>query len=200
MARLLEVDERRKPSQTEILEYAEWLGLDLEEDQDLLWIAKAGLAMPVPFPWKPYQLGEDGTLFYFNYETGESVWDHPCDDKYRQLVQNERAKKAGRRPLQLECLRVGATLEVSCTNLAGEELSRITKLDPQQSFCTFVGVIQEHVPPPDSCHWVFVLPKGHSIEPGNRSARPYMHKTLEALFDAPAAQTDSKLGAFIGGA
>lgn len=40
------------PSPDEIEEYAKYLGMDPESDQDLLYIAKLGLIEPVPEPWQ----------------------------------------------------------------------------------------------------------------------------------------------------
>ena len=31
-------------------------------------------------------------IYYFNFATGESIWDHPCDDYYRGMVEEERNK------------------------------------------------------------------------------------------------------------
>lgn len=39
-----EIDPNYDPSEDEILEYAKWLGFDLEGDKDLLYIAKEGAA------------------------------------------------------------------------------------------------------------------------------------------------------------
>mmetsp|Transcript_34732 Transcript_34732/g.63124 ORF Transcript_34732/g.63124 Transcript_34732/m.63124 type:complete len:183 (-) Transcript_34732:4558-5106(-) len=89
-----EIDKDYEPTEVEVNEYAEWLGMDLENDKDLLWIAKAGLKAPLPEPWKPCSQ-EEGEVFYFNFETGESVWDHPCDEYHRRLYQKERCKKYG---------------------------------------------------------------------------------------------------------
>ena len=51
-----EMDENYEPTEQEILEYAEWLGMDLKgKDKDLEWIAKEGLKAPLPAPWKPCQ-------------------------------------------------------------------------------------------------------------------------------------------------
>jgi len=90
-----EIDKDYEPTEQEIIDYAEWLGMDPQKDKDLLWIAKAGLKAPLPRPWKPCQTNEEGEIFYFNFETGESVWDHPCDEYHRQLFQKEKAKKYG---------------------------------------------------------------------------------------------------------
>ncbi|CEM02653.1 unnamed protein product [Vitrella brassicaformis CCMP3155] len=89
-----EIDEDYEPSQEEILEYAEWLGMDKEEDKDLLWIAKEALKAPLPAEWKPCQTSKGGEIFYFNYRTHESQWDHPCDAYYRKLLQDYKAKRA----------------------------------------------------------------------------------------------------------
>jgi len=96
MALVLEeqIDHDYVPTERETREYAEWLGIDLETDEDLLWIATEGLKAPLPKPWKPCQ-ADGGDIFYFNFMTGESVWDHPCDEKFRRLLQIEIKKKHG---------------------------------------------------------------------------------------------------------
>ena len=35
---------------------------------------------------------EDGVTYYFNTETEQSVWDHPMDEHYRNLFQDEKNK------------------------------------------------------------------------------------------------------------
>lgn len=77
-------DNNYEASQDEVEEYAAWLGMDLPEDNELLWIAREGLSARLPEPWKPCQT-EDHELFYFNFETGESTWDHPADARYRKM-------------------------------------------------------------------------------------------------------------------
>lgn len=86
------IDPDYQPTEKEVEEYAEWLGMDLEKDRDLFWIARAGLKAPLPAPWKPCE-SEDGEIFYFNFETGESVWDHPRDEHYRKVYEKYKAKK-----------------------------------------------------------------------------------------------------------
>ena len=39
-----EEDEEFKPTQNEILEYAQFLGMDIMQDQDLLYIAEEGVS------------------------------------------------------------------------------------------------------------------------------------------------------------
>lgn len=45
-------DEFYEPTDDEIIEYGEYLGMDIEEDSDLLWIAREGLKCKLPSDWK----------------------------------------------------------------------------------------------------------------------------------------------------
>ena len=90
------IDENWNPSHAETLDYAVWLGLDLELDFDLLWIAHDGLKAPLPAGWFCCQ-ADEGEIFYFDSSSGESVWDHPSDEHFRELYLIEKARKASRR-------------------------------------------------------------------------------------------------------
>lgn len=57
-----------------------------------MYIAKEGLVAPLPEQWKPHQT-RNNEVYYVNVDTGEKMWEHPCDEYYQQLVQKERAKK-----------------------------------------------------------------------------------------------------------
>lgn len=57
--------------------------MSLPEDEDLLYIAREGLKAPLPDAWKPCKTKDD-EIYYFNFETAESVWEHPCDRLYQQ--------------------------------------------------------------------------------------------------------------------
>ena len=35
-------------------------------------------------------------IYYFNFATGASTWDHPCDEYYRQLYEEEKKKRGNR--------------------------------------------------------------------------------------------------------
>jgi centrosomal protein CEP164 len=52
-------------------------------------LAKEGLMKPLPSGWKPCQ-DENGELYYFNFDTGKSSWDHPYDEIYKKRVIQER--------------------------------------------------------------------------------------------------------------
>lgn len=57
-----------------------------------MWIAREGVMAPLPKGWKPCQDPLGDQLYYFNFETGESIWDHPCDEIYKKIVIDERKK------------------------------------------------------------------------------------------------------------
>lgn len=145
----------------QVSEYAKFLGMDLDNDKDLFWIAREGLKVcfffslfffpflckwscwsaffllkneyfeivlfsfswallvscvlqlspksigdvgpcirrfrlfvqaPLPKPWKPCKT-EENEIYYFNFENGESLWEHPCDIHYKKLFITEKAAK-----------------------------------------------------------------------------------------------------------
>ena len=86
-------DENYEPTEQEIKEYAtDVLGLSLSSDADFLWIARQGIKEPLPTEWKPIQ-DVTGDIYYFNFDNGQSMWDHPCDEYYRGLYLQEKKKK-----------------------------------------------------------------------------------------------------------
>ena len=88
-----EIDPNYVPSESEVFEYAKWLGMDLEKDVDLFWVAREGLMAPLPKNWKPCKTKDTEDIYYFNFATGESTWDHPCDGYYKRLYEEEKKKK-----------------------------------------------------------------------------------------------------------
>lgn len=77
------------------MDYAEYIGINLEEDEDLLYLAKEGLKAPLPADWKPCQ-NREGKIYYFNFKTKQSQWEHPCDEHYKKLYQEAKKKKQQR--------------------------------------------------------------------------------------------------------
>lgn len=77
------------PTEADIVAFAEWL--EISEYPSLYWIAKEGLTAPVPNNWKLCATDE-GDVYYFNFETGVSSWDHPMDEYYKKLALEEKNK------------------------------------------------------------------------------------------------------------
>ena len=82
-----------EPTYEETVAYARWLGIKPHEDARMMRIAKDGLRAKLPPDWKPCRTG-DGQVYYFNFTTGESDWDHPCDGIFRAKVEAERLRAA----------------------------------------------------------------------------------------------------------
>jgi hypothetical protein len=57
-----ELPEDYEPTEEEVLEYAKWLGMDIESERDLFWIAREGLKAPLPENWKPCKTGGEIVL------------------------------------------------------------------------------------------------------------------------------------------
>uniref|UniRef100_A0A6I8NFP1 Centrosomal protein of 164 kDa n=1 Tax=Ornithorhynchus anatinus TaxID=9258 RepID=A0A6I8NFP1_ORNAN len=84
-------DETYIPNDREILQYAVEIGIDPQNEPELMWLAREGIVASLPAAWKPCQ-DITGDIYYFNFTNGESTWDHPCDEYYRSLVVQERGK------------------------------------------------------------------------------------------------------------
>ncbi|XP_075892116.1 uncharacterized protein cep164 isoform X2 [Nelusetta ayraudi] len=84
-------DETYTPTEQEILEYAREIGIDPSNEPELLWLAREGIVAPLPPEWKPCQ-DVTSDIYYFNFSTGQSIWEHPCDEHYRNLVAQERKR------------------------------------------------------------------------------------------------------------
>ena len=76
--------------QEAIREHALFLGMDPDVDQDYMWIAEEALTAPLPEGWQQAE-AEDGTPYHFNPDTGESLWEHPLDEVYREKFRNAKA-------------------------------------------------------------------------------------------------------------
>ena len=70
--------------------------MDLNAEAELMWIAREGLKAPLPEHWKPCKTPGTGDIYYFNFQTGDSIWEHPCDERYKSLYAVEKAKLAKR--------------------------------------------------------------------------------------------------------
>ncbi|MFT7803416.1 centrosomal protein of 164 kDa-like [Arapaima gigas] len=82
-------DEDYIPSEEDIQEFARDIGIDPDEEPELMWLAREGLLAPLPAEWKPRE-DAAGEMYFFNHCTGESTWGDPCIEFYRQKVVQER--------------------------------------------------------------------------------------------------------------
>jgi hypothetical protein len=77
--------------QEAIREHAKFLGMDPDLDKEYLYIAEEALTAPLPDGWQQAE-AEDGTPYHFNADTGESLWEHPLDEVYRQKFRDAKKK------------------------------------------------------------------------------------------------------------
>ncbi|ETW01096.1 hypothetical protein H310_06713 [Aphanomyces invadans] len=74
-----------------VREHARTLGLDPDKEPQYLWIVEEALTAPVPEDWEQGET-DDGTIYYFNVNTEESVWEHPMDKYYSDMINTKRAE------------------------------------------------------------------------------------------------------------
>jgi myosin-5 len=104
---------------SDVLEYAEYLGMDIKEDAHLLWIADEALQAPEPQGWEQ-RLDPKGGVYYYHPTTGMSLNQHPLDHHYQQFYLQMKAQydamytNAGARPQG-----VGAAAPVTPTPATG---------------------------------------------------------------------------------
>lgn len=55
-------------------------------------VCQVPLCIGTPISHIPASQSEDGNIYYFNFQSGESVWDHPCDEHYKELYRKEKLK------------------------------------------------------------------------------------------------------------
>ncbi len=70
--------------------------MDPEEDEEFFYIAKKGLNAQVPEPWKVCQT-KSSEIYYFNPQTNQSQWEHPCDEEFRAEFRKAKAFSASLR-------------------------------------------------------------------------------------------------------
>ncbi|CAN8199051.1 unnamed protein product [Coccothraustes coccothraustes] len=90
------------PMEQEIRDFAPTIGIDPDKESELLWLARECLVTPMPPEWKACQDIAGGDIYFFNFESGLSTWEHPCDEHYKQLVIREREKLLARGSLKKE--------------------------------------------------------------------------------------------------
>lgn len=137
----------------EIEEYAAHIGINVDLDRDLFWIAREGLQAPPPAPWKVCFVEGANDVFYFNFTTGESVWDHPLDDFFRQKVVDEMAKRV-LVPLTLHVQVSERGCALRCINLAGNivcsaeiaDINVVSFADVEQSLLAKLSLEEGAVP------------------------------------------------------
>ncbi|XP_044775188.1 centrosomal protein of 164 kDa isoform X4 [Neomonachus schauinslandi] len=100
-----------------------------------MWLAREGIVAPLPVEWKPCQ-DITGDIYYFNFANGQSMWDHPCDEHYRNLVIQERGK-----------LSAPGTIKKKDKKKKKEKKDKKDKETPKSPLALGSSLAPVHVPP-----------------------------------------------------
>jgi hypothetical protein len=80
-----------KDINTAVMVFAHYIGIDLDSEPDLIWIAEEAFDK-LPEGWE-FGIGDGehaGIPFFYNSVTGESDWKHPDEEYYMRKVKKER--------------------------------------------------------------------------------------------------------------
>jgi hypothetical protein len=79
----------KQASVVEMLEYVKGLDIDPVKEADMLWIAEEAFNAALPPGWTEHQ-DEQGRTYFHNTASGDSVWRHPMDELFRDIVAYQR--------------------------------------------------------------------------------------------------------------
>jgi hypothetical protein len=119
--------------QAGIKEHARHLGIDLEHESEFLWIARESLVAPIPEGWHQH-VTANGIPYYYNEQSGESRWDHPCDDQYRQLYRDMKAKKYESKHKQQQQQQQQQSYGGASTSYLGSDHSSTSSYHPHPTY------------------------------------------------------------------
>ncbi|XP_015109500.1 restin homolog isoform X2 [Diachasma alloeum] len=85
-------DDASHPSNDEVLDYARRLGINPATEPYLLDLAREGLMAALPEGWQPCYLEPQDAWYYYHAATETTTWEHPLDAKYKELVEESRAR------------------------------------------------------------------------------------------------------------
>ena len=78
----------------QVSEYAAFLGIDLVEEPELVWIAAKCMAAPLPKGWAEYT-NEDGAPYFHHARKQLTSWEHPLVRRHRRTAAPACALSAG---------------------------------------------------------------------------------------------------------
>jgi len=76
----------------EVIEMADYLGINLKTEYDLLWVARQAVTAPLPSEWLQY-LDDNGFPYFYCEGTGKMSRQHPSDRFFLELIKEERQLK-----------------------------------------------------------------------------------------------------------
>lgn len=83
--------------EADIREYGRTLGVDVQQDPDLLWLVHEAFVASLPPSWTEYY-DEDGRVYFYSQVTRESSWSHPMDKVFKEIIDLVKALRSERPP------------------------------------------------------------------------------------------------------
>merc|ERR1712151_1333266 len=65
--------------------FVQSLGIDPIKESDMLWIAEEAFHAQLPPSWSEHT-DERGRVYFHNAAAGESMWQHPLDSLFHEIV------------------------------------------------------------------------------------------------------------------
>jgi len=119
----------------ELLEMADYLGINLTRDPELLPIAAQALCAPLPDGWDEAST-DDGRTYYYNFD-GTTCWEHPNDQHFFDCAELQLAKKNHRSSTPADAALVEQYIDESLTYIeehrAAQEAEQEAELEYEQS-------------------------------------------------------------------
>jgi len=75
---------RQPEPDPDLSEYGRSLGANLE-DPSHAWAVREAFHAALPASWAEFA-DDEGRVYFYNYTTNESTWNHPMDEVYRELI------------------------------------------------------------------------------------------------------------------
>mmetsp|Transcript_124768 Transcript_124768/g.216353 ORF Transcript_124768/g.216353 Transcript_124768/m.216353 type:complete len:1232 (-) Transcript_124768:44-3739(-) len=76
---------KRPVSVIEMLEFVKSLEIDPVKESEMLWMAEEAFHAQLPPGWDEHT-DEHGRVYFHNIATGESCWQHPMDELFKEIV------------------------------------------------------------------------------------------------------------------
>ncbi|KAA6420807.1 MAG: hypothetical protein FRX49_09196 [Trebouxia sp. A1-2] len=88
-AALAKADATKPCTDAEVRDMAEYLGIDMDTESDLLDVARMAVAVPTPPGWQQLD-NTEGFAVFRNLETGQEQEAHPLDEYFAELIRRRR--------------------------------------------------------------------------------------------------------------
>jgi len=88
-------DENELPEENtkEFLDFGLHLGVNLKKHPEFISIVWKALSSPIPSGWFVFKDNSNNQIYYYNTEIDVSIWEHPLDYFFRNLINSKLKEK-----------------------------------------------------------------------------------------------------------